>query len=170
MCYDSSLDAAGVKLYASLRTVLSPLHVFSQTITVFVDLSFKLVHVKLFKLLTQLHYILNSPRRNALSLVSTVCFPHKFLLHISKTYRGNWITYVEFVPHVLSTSNRTYSIPYVFFCLLFLSIRFIQSEDKSWWLIAFADSTGAWEYTKSCMLSVCYYCKGLINCLLWNNE
>ena len=26
-------------------------------------------------------------------------------------------------------------------------------------LIAFADSTGAWEYTKSCMLSVCYYCK-----------
>ena len=27
------------------------------------------------------------------------------------------------------------------------SLRFIQSEDRSWRLIAFADSTGAWEYT-----------------------
>ena len=40
-----------------------------------------------------------------------------------------------FVPHVLSTSYRTCSIPYGF------SIRCIQSEDTSWSLIAFADST-----------------------------
>ena len=29
------------------------------------------------------------------------------------------------------------------------SLRFIKSEDRSWRLIAFADSIGAWEYTKS---------------------
>ena len=44
-------------------------------------------------------------------------------------HRGNWKTYMEFVPHVLSTC----SIPYVF------SIRLIQTEDSSWSLAA--DST-----------------------------
>ena len=78
----------------------------------------------------------SSGRRYQLSLISMVCFPHMFLLHIRKTYRGNWKTYVEFV-----------------------ALRIIQSEDRSWRLIAIADSTGAWEYTKSCMLSVCSYCK-----------
>ena len=50
------------------------------------------------------------------------------------------------------------AIEHVLFLMVF-SLRFIQSEDRSWRLIAFSDSTGAWEYTKSCMLSVCYYCK-----------
>ena len=88
------------------------------------------------------------------------------LLHIRKKYHVNWKTYVELVPHVLSTSNKTCPIPYVF------SIRFIQSEIKSWRFIAFADSTGAWECTKSCMLSICYYCKRINKlCIITcNNE
>ena len=104
----------------------------------------------------------------------TVCFPHIFLLYIRNTYRGNWKTYVEFVPHVLFTSNRACSIPYVFFLFFFLfcffSIRFIQSENRSWRLIAFADSTGAWEYTKSLCYQSAIITKGLINCLSLNNE
>ena len=50
------------------------------------------------------------------------------------------------------------------------SLRFIQSEDRSWRLIAFADSTGAREYTKSARYQSAIIAKGLINCLSLHNE
>ena len=62
-----------------------------------------------------------------LTLVSMVCFPHKFFMYMRKTYRGNWEGNVEIVAqksHVLCTSNSTCSIPYAFF------INYNQSEDS----------------------------------------
>ena len=69
-----SLDAARGKLRESWITVLSPL--FSRNITVFANLSLKVVHVNRLKILTYWHYILNSPRtRSEVLFRNTLLIP-----------------------------------------------------------------------------------------------